>query len=247
VPPGVTTAEYAEILGGHGLHPGPGYASLAWSDDPAERDQQIDAAAQIARSNVELGNPLVFLAMGMDRAAPRVARAALGYLGSPERLQATLDYVTRAAERIAEAGGVAALHQHVGTWIETEAELRAVLDRTNPGVLGFGPDIGHISWAGADPAALIADYADRLAGVHVKDLHREVAALGRSGEWDYRRTVLAGLWTEPGYGDVNIPGIMAALPSGFDGWFVLEVDRGSTPTPEESIDRCAAWLRQVTA
>ena len=36
-------------------------------------------------------------------------------------------------------------------------------------VLGLLPDTGHLAWAGVDVRALIADYADRVPFVHVKD------------------------------------------------------------------------------
>ena len=40
---------------------------------------------------------------------------------------------------------------------------------SGPSVIGFGPDTGHLRWAGIDPAPFIRRYADRIGGIHIKD------------------------------------------------------------------------------
>ena len=75
----------------------------------------------------------------------------------------------------------------------------ALLDELGPDVIGFGPDTGHLRWAGIDPAAFITRYADRI-GAHppqgllprlsrrprppspsYRELSRSQAAVGRAG------------------------------------------------------------------
>ncbi|MEV4018691.1 hypothetical protein AB0J35_50180 [Nonomuraea angiospora] len=46
-------------------------------------------------------------------------------------------------------------------------ETRAVLDAIAPELLSFGPDTGHLHWAGADPAELITRYRDRVGAAHL--------------------------------------------------------------------------------
>jgi inosose dehydratase len=38
-----------------------------------------------------------------------------------------------------------------------------------------GTVAGHLAWAGIDPAASMTQYADRIAAVHLKDVHLEMA------------------------------------------------------------------------
>jgi hypothetical protein len=38
-----------------------------------------------------------------------------------------------------------------------------------------GTVTGHLAWAGVDPAAFMTQYADRIAAVHLKDVHLEMA------------------------------------------------------------------------
>jgi inosose dehydratase len=242
VPVSSTPAEYKELLSSFELQPGPGYVNFAWSDDAADRDAALDRAAALARAAVEVGNPLLFLSMAMEYDAVRVAHPAVGYESTAERRVAIRDHLAMAAERITAEGGVAALHPHVGSWVETADETRFVLDTVDPKILRFGPDAGHLAWTGADPAAVIAEYADRVAGIHIKDYHESIARRCREEQWDYRRTARAGIWTELGTGDMDVDGVLRALPDSFDGWIVIEVDRGTTPTPEESINMCGEWL-----
>jgi inosose dehydratase len=246
VPASMTTADYGDLLAKHGLQPGPGYAGLTGSDDPEKRKASLDRAVSRARDNVALGNPLLFLAMGMGPDDLRVEHPAVGYGSTPERLERARDFLAQAAERIVAEGGVAALHPHVGTWVETADETRYVLDSVDSAVLLFGPDAGHLAWTGVDPVALINQYADRVAGVHIKDFRSEIARRSREEGWDYRRSSRSGIWTELGTGDMDIDAVLNALPEEFDGWIVIEVDRGTTPTPQESINMSGAWLSRFS-
>jgi inosose dehydratase len=134
-------------------------------------------------------------------------------------------------------------HPHVGSWIETEHEVRAMLDSVDASVLSFGPDTGHLFWAGMNPAAMIADYAPRVGAVHLKDVHRPAAVRAREQGDDYMgATVTRHVWTEPGRGDVDFRAVFAALPSSYDGWFVVEVDVPDLPTKEESTAQSARWV-----
>ncbi|MFF2300306.1 sugar phosphate isomerase/epimerase family protein [Arthrobacter sp. NPDC058127] len=247
VPASMSAAVYGDLLAKHGLKPGPGYAGLTGSDDPWKRKASLERAVSRARDNMALGNPLLFLAMGMGPDDHRVEHPAIGYGASQQRLERARDFLAEAAELIATEGGVAALHPHVGTWVETAEEARFVLDSVDPGILRFGPDAGHLAWTGVDPAALVAEYADRVAGVHIKDFRADIARRSRQEGWDYRKSSRAGIWTELGRGDLDIGAIMDALPEEFDGWIVIEVDRGTTPTPQESINMSASWLAELSA
>ena len=76
-------------------------------------------------------------------------------------------------------------HSHVGGMFETEEEIVALLDGLGPDEIDFGRDTGHLRWAGIEPAAFIRRYADRLGGIHIKDvfpdyLNREQTELGRT-------------------------------------------------------------------
>ncbi|MFI1032464.1 sugar phosphate isomerase/epimerase family protein [Streptomyces sp. NPDC020951] len=244
VPADLTTAEYGRLLADHGLLPAPGYVSGPLPEDEASLRELLDKTDRISTQMAELGLPTVFVATGMNKEAPRVHRPAVGTDGTPERLERVRDVFARMGETTKANGVTAAFHPHIGTWAETEAETRFVLDTVPADLLSFGPDIGHLGWAGADVIGLIREYGERVAAMHVKDFHADVAERGRAEGWTYQQTVLAGLWAEPGHASVDIPATLAALPDGFDGWLVIEVDKGAQATPEESVRLCGEWAQQ---
>ena len=132
-----------------------------------------------------------------------------------------------------DEGVTAALHPHVGGWVETEHELRAVLDGVGPDLLAFGPDTGHMSWAGMDVPAVLRDYADRIVGVHLKDTFAAGIAAASADDLDYQTATEPGrIWAEPGLGDVDLAACLAAFPADFAGDYMIEVDVPSLPLRE---------------
>ena len=61
---------------------------------------------------------------------------------------------------------------------------------------------------------------------------------------DYRQaTGKNHVWTELGRGDVDLVGVLKALPDAFGGWLVVEVDVPDLGTPAESTHASARWIR----
>ncbi|MGX1669404.1 sugar phosphate isomerase/epimerase family protein [Streptomyces sp. NPDC055400] len=247
VPAGHTVAAYAALLDDAGLRPAPGYFVCRSQGDPADAPAVIEAAAAAAGEHAELGLTDIGLGLPMIKGGPRILRPAQGTEPDVGRLAALTDLLGRAAEAMRAEGVRPALHPHVGTWIETEAETRAVLDALPAEQLGFLPDTGHLSWAGANVAGLVAEYGRRIPFLHVKDARMTVAEQGRAAGQDYQRTVVDGLWTEPGRGDLDLTGIVAALPDDFAGCLMVEVDRPALTDPYESAVASARWMRSAFA
>jgi inosose dehydratase len=133
-----------------------------------------------------------------------------------------LTNLDRIAAAAAERGVTAVLHPHVGTIVETRADVDRVLTGS---AVPLCLDTGHLLIGGTDPLALTRAVPDRVAHVHLKDVDAALAALVRAGELSYTEAVAKGMYTALGTGDVDIVGIVDALrDNGFDGWFVLEQD-----------------------
>jgi len=222
-----------------GLIPAPGYLGVSADQPQSQRIAQTRAAA---RQHRKFGLSEMFLAL---RSVPeRRAHPAEGVLADPDRTGRLAVALAELAGVAHDEGVTAAFHPHTGSWIETESETRQVLDATAGSALAFGPDIGHLTWAGADVMSLFSDYSHRIAGVHVKDVAlAQVQAARRVGA-DYRSaTVDHHVWTEPTRGDADFAGILDLLPADFTGWFIVEVDEPSLPTREES----SRFALEVTA
>jgi inosose dehydratase len=241
VPPADMALEaYAAVLQAHGLSPAPGYAG-APLDDPSRREEMLSRVGALARQHAELGLSELFVAAQVDQTAPRFQRPAVGAERDPERLKRIAESLALLGEETHRHGVTACLHQHVGSWIETEDELEWLLEQLDPATVALGPDTGHLTWAGIDVVAFCTRHRSRVKALHVKDIHTDVAARHRGRAVEYRTVVAAGLWAEPGLGDLSLEAVFDALRPSFDGWAVVEVDRPSLPTPEESVRACAEW------
>ncbi|WP_382309430.1 sugar phosphate isomerase/epimerase family protein [Herbiconiux sp. UC225_62] len=232
VPPDLTPRDYGALLASYGLRPAPGYFG-GFFDRLNERDAVVEDARRHAAAAAELGLDTMFIAQHMCDA--RRARPAIGVEPSAERVEIMADGLELAAQAARAEGVAAALHPHVGSWIETEFEVRGVLDRTRGGALAFGPDTGHLAFAGMDPAALVADYRDRVTAIHLKDLDTAAADRVRRDAVTYFDATRAHrVWAEPGTGALDLPAALDALPPDFGGWYVVEVDLPKHGTPFDS-------------
>ncbi len=136
-------------------------------------------------------------------------------------------------ERIKEAaaakGVTAVLHPHVGTMVETEADVKKVLDGST---IKFCLDTGHMIIGGTDPVKFAEDHADRVAHSHLKDVNLAIADRVQSGEITYYQGCVEGMYVPLGQGDVNVRSIVRSLiKAGYNGWFVLEQDNVISAEP----------------
>ena len=251
-----TLQDYSRLIDQAGLGLAPGYASIALPEDhgqvlppgSAERVHWFDGIRRKAEESNYFGLSTIFLAPEVSW-APGTVRTleatAVGADFDESRLDRVVDLITEAAEVLAAEGVRAGLHNHVGTWVETEAEINHVLERVDSAVLGASFDIGHLAWTGTDPIEMLRRHADRLIDLHVKDLDLDVARSSRERPTSYNDAVGRGLFCEPGTGGLDLPGILAALPESFDGWIIVEVDRTQL-TPAQSARASWEWVLEVT-
>jgi inosose dehydratase len=241
VPAEMSPAEYRTLLSDYGVRPAPGYFGAYFDVAAGEVPALLEAARAHARIQLELGLEQAFLASHLNPA--RTERPAIGADFEQGRLEQVIERIGLTARAITAEGLTPCFHPHVGSWIETEHEIRMMLDAIDAADMSFGPDTGHLFWGGSDPAKLIGDYAQRVGAVHLKDVHRDAAERARENDEDYgSATNHTHVWTEPGRGDVDFDAVFAALPADYDGWFVVEVDVPDLPSKEESTATSARWV-----
>ena len=95
-----------------------------------------------------------------------------------------LDGVERAVELARARGFEPTFHHHMGTRVQTPAEIERLLEGTSVGLL---LDTGHLTAGGGDPVRALRDWRDRIDHLHVKDVRldvlRDAARLGRRVAW----------------------------------------------------------------
>lgn len=238
VPEATAAAAFGAQLADAGLRPAPAYfqADLA---DPSAAPAAAEAARRFAAGQRELGLGEAVLACTLT--PERLAHPGEGRDADDERIARIAEQAGALAAVMAQEGVRACLHPHAGTWVETAEECDAVLAATDPSLLLLAPDNGHLAWAGTDPAAYVAQHAERVGVVHLKDFRRDRIAAARARGDGLLEAMQAGIWTEPGRGDADLGALLAALGPGFGGWIVIEVDLFDLPTPAQSVAAAGAW------
>ena len=116
-------------------------------------------------------------------------------------------------------------HHHMGTVIESEAEVDRLMAETSPAV-GLLLDTGHLTFAGGDPVRAARKHAARVVHVHCKDVRAEVMREVKRRDLPFLEAVLEGVFTVPGDGCVDYPAVLQPLAAaGYDGWLVVEAEQ----------------------
>jgi myo-inosose-2 dehydratase len=131
--------------------------------------------------------------------------------------------LTEVARRTAAEGVRLAYHHHMGTVVQSETDIDALMAATGPEV-GLLLDTGHARFAGADPVALARRHASRIVHLHAKDVRAGVAAQALRENWSFLRAVVEGVFTVPGDGCVPFERVFREL-RGYSGWVVLEAEQ----------------------
>ena len=243
VPEGMSTAAYLAWLDSYGLVPAVSLYNSTF-DRTLPIAEDVERAKRFAAQQRQLGLDATML-------CPIFVPERLGKpaVGAESRRRPVAErhrrHVTVADALIAE-GIRPLLHGHVGGWVETEYELRTVLDTLGPERLGFGPDTGHLTWCGMDPAVIISDYADRVGAIHLKDVFPDhIGKTEETVELSYGETAQTRrLWAEPGKGVVDLLGVVEAMPVDYAGDYMIEVDVPSVPSAYQSLKESYEWAVQ---
>ena len=133
--------------------------------------------------------------------------------------------LSQLAERMADFGVRMAFHHHMGTIVESDAEVGLLMKHTGEAV-GLLYDTGHSTFSGGDPLSLIKAHVKRVVHVHCKDVRRPVFERARAEDMSFMGAVLEGIFTVPGDGSIDYPAILRVLAEAdYSGWLVVEAEQ----------------------
>jgi len=133
--------------------------------------------------------------------------------------------LTEVADHVAGRGMRLAYHHHMGTVVETEAEIDRLMHTTGPAV-GLLLDTGHLTYAGGDVLGVAKRYADRIVHVHCKDVRRAALVEARRRDQSFLDAVVDGVFTVPGDGCVDYRALLEILRgAAYSGWLVVEAEQ----------------------
>ena len=124
--------------------------------------------------------------------------------------------------RCRDRGYEPTFHPESGTYVEAPWEIEEVLNLSD---IGLCLETGHMLLGGADPVALLSDWADRVNHVHLKDaslaVRDQIVADGVQAAEIWSREAFPML----GAGDLDVDAVLDGLRGmSFGGWLVVEQD-----------------------
>ncbi len=148
----------------------------------------------------------------------------------------------------ADYGLTASFHADAGTYIENPDEIRLLLERTDPHLVKFCLDTGHVAFGGGDPVEVARTYAARIAYVHLKDIDLpSLGAMLAEGK-DYMAISQQDVFVELGRGSLDLRAVLGVLKAtGYSGWIIVEHDRVVQDGTDtfSSVKRSWEYLRAV--
>jgi len=206
------------LLDRHGLGLAAAFVPLVLHEPSA--DEARADAERLAALLAAAGADVFVAAVVVDQAwSPRIE------LGDAE-WERVVRHLAVIEEIVAGHGLALALHPHVGTLVETAADVERVLATSD---VGWCFDSGHLLIGGVDPAAFVRDHAERIVHVHLKDVDAALAGRVRAGALSLVAATQAGLFRPLGQGDSRIEEVVGLLDRhGYERWLVLEQDTAIT-------------------
>ncbi len=250
--PGYGIAETLVLYAEVGLRPAPGYLGAEfWRADQA--DAIVARAGAMAAFAAGVGcTELVVAAQGFHSytTARGLTRSQVAGHVHPDDAMSDAEYrqfaqtLNRVGAATLEHGVAACFHNHVGSVIETRAEIDRLWALIDPALVFMGPDTGHLAWGGVDVVHFFREYAASIRTLHMKDIDPQVLAEGREKQWDYATFSANGIFTELGQGFVDFPALFRILDAaGYGGWLTVETDVTRQPSPLISAQISRAYLR----
>ncbi|MGO1591291.1 MAG: myo-inosose-2 dehydratase [Ancrocorticia sp.] len=132
----------------------------------------------------------------------------------------------RFGELAAEKGLRLSYHHHMGTGVQTTAEIDRLMENTDPNKLKLLVDNGHLLFSGESPAEIVKKYLNRIGHVHLKDIRPDIVEKARADKLSFLDSILAGSFTVPGDGPTDFEELLQpVVDSDYDGWFMVEAEQ----------------------
>ena len=147
-----------------------------------------------------------------------------------------------------EYGIALTFHHHMGTVVQSLAEVDRMMENTDPEYVSLLFDTGHFTYGGEDPLEVVNKYVHRIKHVHLKDIRPEVVEQVKKENMSFLAGVRAGAFTIPGDGCINYDPIFKVLEdAGYEGYMVVEAEQDpAKANPLEYAIRARKFIAEKT-
>lgn len=134
--------------------------------------------------------------------------------------------LNRLGKTAKDMGIALTLHHHMGTVVQTEAEIDRMMENTDPELFSLLFDSGHLAYCGEDYMSVLRKYAKRIKHVHLKDIRPEVIAKVKAEHLSFLQGVRLGTFTVPGDGAIDFGPIFDVLAENdYEGYVLVEAEQ----------------------
>ena len=147
-----------------------------------------------------------------------------------------------------EYGIALTFHHHMGTVVQSLAEVDRMMENTDSEYVSLLFDTGHFTYCGEDPLEVVKKYVHRIKHVHLKDIRPEVVEQVKKENMSFLAGVRAGAFTIPGDGCINYDPIFKVLEeAGYEGYMVVEAEQDpAKANPLEYAIRARKFIAEKT-
>ena len=117
-------------------------------------------------------------------------------------------------------------HHHMGTVVQTAAEIDRLMENTDPELFNLLFDSGHLAYCGEDYMYVLKKYINRIKHVHLKDIRPEVIEKVKKEHLSFLQGVRLGTFTVPGDGAIDFTPIFDVLAeNNYEGYVLVEAEQ----------------------
>ncbi len=138
-------------------------------------------------------------------------------------------------------------HHHMGTVVQTSAEIDRMMDSTDPALVSLLYDTGHLAYCGEDYLKVLRKYIGRIKHVHLKDIRPNVIAEVRRDGLSFLDGVRKGTFTVPGDGAIDFKPVFDIIgDSDYTGWLLVEAEQDpAVADPLEYAIKARKYIKQT--
>ena len=117
-------------------------------------------------------------------------------------------------------------HHHMGTVVQTAAEIDRMMENTDPELFNLLFDSGHLAYCGEDYMYILKKYINRIKHVHLKDIRPDIIADVKAKGESFLQGVRKGTFTVPGDGVIDFTPIFEVLAeNNYEGYVLVEAEQ----------------------
>jgi len=147
-----------------------------------------------------------------------------------------------------EKGMKVVYHHHMGTGVQTAAEIDKLMALTDEKLVYLLYDTGHLVYSGEAHLEVLKKHINRIKHVHLKDIRGHLLEIVKASNLSFLDSVRLGAFTVPGDGCIDFVPVFQILEDhNYEGWFIVEAEQDpEKANPLEYAMKARAYIKEKT-